>query len=205
MSKYLKCTCSSCGGHIEFPAEGIGSTVTCPHCGWPTELTLETPTIVAARPSRSLKWAITGGVILFVGLAAAVGILIVAQRYAKKNPLPSTAARSAVPPSHTNVAKATANPNSPVQFTNDFSCSPVAIEQAPGTTFTYATGTLKNDSDKQRFGVTVQLDLFDKAGSKIGTTKDYMDVIEPRTQWKFRAPVLQKNAASARVMDVKEQ
>ena len=36
--EYLNCRCFSCSGHIEFPAEGIGETVRCPHCNLDTTL-----------------------------------------------------------------------------------------------------------------------------------------------------------------------
>src|ERR1041385_7695420 len=36
---HLKCLCQHCGGPIEFPAYGVGSVVTCPHCGVETLLT----------------------------------------------------------------------------------------------------------------------------------------------------------------------
>src|SRR5256885_312797 len=38
-----KCSCSQCGNHIEFPLEGAGAVVACPHCGQQTQLTLEAP------------------------------------------------------------------------------------------------------------------------------------------------------------------
>src|SRR5438876_61079 len=81
-TKYLKCACASCGGHIEFPADAIGSTVPCPHCGWQTELMLEAPPV--QPPSRSLKWIIAGGVILLVGVIGVVAALIVTVRVMKK-------------------------------------------------------------------------------------------------------------------------
>lgn len=31
--RFYKCPCSSCDGHIEFPEEGVGLSVACPHCG----------------------------------------------------------------------------------------------------------------------------------------------------------------------------
>ena len=91
-NKFLKCACDSCGGHIEFPADGIGSTVPCPHCGAHTELTLETPPVIAARSPRSLKWIIAGGVILLVGVVLLVVVIpvvevyVAASRLAKKQP-----------------------------------------------------------------------------------------------------------------------
>lgn len=41
-AEFLKCPCRWCGGHIEFPLEARGDSVTCPHCG---ELT-----VLAALP-----------------------------------------------------------------------------------------------------------------------------------------------------------
>ena len=35
---YLKCPCNNCDVNIEFPAAGLGQTVTCPHCGLETLL-----------------------------------------------------------------------------------------------------------------------------------------------------------------------
>src|SRR5208283_2266131 len=35
---HFKCACQNCGGHIEFPAGGVGQTILCPHCGWQTIL-----------------------------------------------------------------------------------------------------------------------------------------------------------------------
>jgi hypothetical protein len=36
--QYVKGGCKKCGGHIEFPALGLGQTVNCPHCGKRTKL-----------------------------------------------------------------------------------------------------------------------------------------------------------------------
>ena len=35
---YIKCPCNRCEILIEFPAEGVGQTITCPHCGVDTVL-----------------------------------------------------------------------------------------------------------------------------------------------------------------------
>src|SRR5580765_2603178 len=35
---YISGSCESCGGHIEFPADGLGLSVSCPHCGQLTTL-----------------------------------------------------------------------------------------------------------------------------------------------------------------------
>lgn len=36
--QYVKGACKKCKGHIEFPAQGIGQTIECPHCGKKTKL-----------------------------------------------------------------------------------------------------------------------------------------------------------------------
>src|SRR5438105_5871105 len=38
-----KCSCSQCGNHLEFPLEGAGAIIACPHCGEQTQLTLDAP------------------------------------------------------------------------------------------------------------------------------------------------------------------
>jgi DNA-directed RNA polymerase subunit RPC12/RpoP len=38
---YLKNVCARCGKHIEFPAQGIGQEIACPHCG--AMVTLQKP------------------------------------------------------------------------------------------------------------------------------------------------------------------
>jgi len=46
-TRFLKCLCVSCGGHIEFPASALGDTVPCPHCDCSTRLstTIEPPPV----------------------------------------------------------------------------------------------------------------------------------------------------------------
>src|SRR5713101_4050717 len=65
---YLKCSCQQCGRHIEFPADAIGTSVDCPHCGWPTELTLPAPPEQSAPSPGNLTWPLIGLCVLFVGL-----------------------------------------------------------------------------------------------------------------------------------------
>ena len=38
---YLKCSCQQCGEHIEFPSDGLGMKILCPHCGGQTQLVSE--------------------------------------------------------------------------------------------------------------------------------------------------------------------
>jgi hypothetical protein len=49
-SGYLKCSCSHCQGHLEFPAHAVGITTTCPHCGVETTLVAPAGTAIAPPP-----------------------------------------------------------------------------------------------------------------------------------------------------------
>jgi hypothetical protein len=72
--KYFKCSCEHCGGRIEYPAQSVGLSYPCPHCGKETDLTLPPPP--DAEPSGSRKhlvWLIVGGLILLLG---GIGIAI---------------------------------------------------------------------------------------------------------------------------------
>ena len=198
-AKFLKCDCSSCGGHIEFPADGIGTTISCPHCGADTELTLPLPEIATAGTSRSLKWAIAGLAILVVGVVGIVIALNMAHRLQRK-PGPRAAMNAGIPGRPPAPAA-----DLPLAHTNHFTSSKVTIEAHPGSTLIYALGTLKNQLETQRFGVTVELDLFDATGRKIGTAQDYREIIEGRGEWRFRALLVTPKVATARVSSIREQ
>jgi hypothetical protein len=204
-TKFLKCPCDHCGGHIEFPADGIGATIPCPHCGKPTELALEIPAELIKRPSHGLKWFIAGAVILIVGGIAIVAILFKAQQLTNRAREKNEALRRSMLHAQTSTTARSSTPPSTAKIINGFSSSPVTIDQTAGSSLAYATGTLKNETDKQRFGVKLELEVLDRAGSKIGTAKDSAQIMEPRGVWNFRALVVQKNAASARVINVQEQ
>ena len=129
----------------------------------------------------------------------------------EKWPHKSRTQRLAVQPSRpgrTNtpsVAKPADSPAAKPAAFDGFSASAVKIEKTSGSTLVYAAGTLKNETDKQRFGVTVEIDLLDSAGKKIGAGKDYKDIIEPHAEWTFRASVLKKGVSAARVAAVQER
>jgi hypothetical protein len=68
-TKNLSCSCTECGRAIEYPADLIGTTAQCPHCGKTTELLLETPPQEPFLPRRVVIWSIIAAVILLLGLA----------------------------------------------------------------------------------------------------------------------------------------
>ena len=99
--------------------------------------------------------------------------------------------------------------NAPVTATkpkslDDLKAGNPALEKAKSGSLLYAVGVLKNDSDHQRYGVRVEFELLDASGKSVGKASDYKDVIEPRKDWRYRALVLTKKAASARLTSVNE-
>src|SRR6266581_4062739 len=63
--RFCVCSCEHCGGHIEFPASGVGMRVACPHCAVETVLT-EAPERAAENldhiSAAELKEALSGTV-----------------------------------------------------------------------------------------------------------------------------------------------
>src|SRR6266436_2124535 len=55
-----KCGCSHCETHLEFPIEGAGTIINCPHCGELTELSLEAPAPAASSHKPSAVELLAG-------------------------------------------------------------------------------------------------------------------------------------------------
>jgi hypothetical protein len=197
-TKFLKGECQHCHGHIEFPAESAGLTTNCPHCGKQTELLLALPKEEPTIPRATIVYTVVAIIILGAGLAGAIVALKMAQRKVghKKD---EVVAQAPVAPTN-----ATSNPDDPLTQAG-FRVSPVTIEKTAGTSLRHAVGTLSNTSDRQRFGVRIQFDLFDDSGQKVDATKDYQQVIEPKGEWKFHAPVMTSKAATAKIISVTEE
>ena len=196
-TKFLKGECQHCHGHIEFPAESAGLTNNCPHCGKQTELLLAVPKEEPTIPRATIVYTAIAVIILVAGLAGAMIALKMAERkvgHKKTEPV-------AEAPS---VAPTVADPGDPIVQAG-FEVSPITIEKTKGSSLIYATGTLSNPADHQRFGVKLQFDLFDETGQKVGTAKDYQSVIEPKGEWKFRALVVTSKASSAKIASVTEE
>lgn len=204
---YLKCSCKHCGGHIEFPATGEGATVNCPHCGQPTRLLLDEPT--AKPPVRSGAMA---GTVAAVICLFAVGMAAFYFWHSKKSPEPvpaplKIATAHTNPPATPPPVQNSERPATPKRkkSASDLKVSEVKLEKTKGSSLVYAVGTVTNDSDYQRFGVKVELDVFDAGGKKVGKTQDYIGILEPRRDWQFRALILESHAATAKVSTLKEE
>jgi hypothetical protein len=195
-TKYLKGQCTECGGRLEFPAETIGTTADCPHCGKQTELALAPLPDESTVPRQAIVYAVIAALILGLGLAGALAALKRAERLVskKKEQATTTAANSPAPPDSAVQAASLAG----------FQVSTIDLEKTPGSSIIYAVGTLSNLSSKQRFGVKLELDLLDATGTKVGSAKDYQQILEPNGQWHFKALVMESKATSAKLASIKE-
>ena len=91
------------------------------------------------------------------------------------------------------------------QFALDgFSVSPVMLGKGQGSAVVHATGSISNMTCRQRFGVKVEVELYDAAGVKVGVASDYQKVVEAGAEWVYRALVVETKAASAKVITVNE-
>jgi hypothetical protein len=192
-SDSLKCACPGCGGRIEFPAGRAGELVDCPHCGAQTKLISNTKKL-PTRPTRKL--AIVAGAILIALALVAVGVEFFWRDLQQSDAPPAMA----VTPAITNVFI----PKAFTEF-NDFKINKITLKKSGDGGLIYAVGILKNDTGRQRFGVKVELDLHDAQDVKIGSTSDYVAVIEPHRQWQFQALLTDPRAVKAVLTQIEEQ
>jgi len=189
---YKKCACASCGGHIEFPPGRAGELIDCPHCGGQTKLisTLDNPRAEPARKSANVICAV-----LLVLIMIAVGELY----YRLKTRQPGLPAL-VLTPALTNVFIPKA-----FQDFDDFKINKITLKKSEEGGLVYAFGVVKNDTNRQRFGVKVILDLHDAKNATIGRASDYLSVLEPHQQWQFKALVTDPKTVSAVLARIEEQ
>ena len=203
-TKLLKGECQHCAGHLEFPAEMAGLSTECPHCHQQTDLLLTVPPEEPTVRRGTIVWAIIGVVVLSFGLIAALVALKRAERWAarqKRQPELSTSNNISSDQKTENGKEAAAATSEQ----NGFAVSAIRLETAPGTSRVYAVGTLKNKEDRKRFGVKVEIDLFDATDQKLGVATDYRAVLESGAEWSFKALVLDTKATSAKIASIKEE
>jgi hypothetical protein len=185
--------CQHCGGTIFFPAENTGKIARCTLCSRETELVLAVPDTGSPLPKKTIIFTVVAIVILIGGLIA----LQIAVKRAKK----------LVSQSDGNVpanAQLNSAPTAGSFATTGFGASSVAVEKAGGSSLVYAVGTITNLTDRRCFGVKVELDLLDRSGQRIATTKDYQSTLEPRATWRFKALVMDRSVDAAKITAIKE-
>ena len=192
-TKSLIGECEHCGRHLKFPAESIGLTTDCPHCGEQTELLLAAPPQEPTVPVKTIVYTAIAVLILVGGLVGAIIAVNRLQRTAEqRRGTPSADARQSPVPTQ-----------SADQFANaGFRASTVALEKATNSSLVYAVGAIRNETDRRRLRLKVELELLDAAGSKVGTATDHLQALEPGAEWRFKTRVLVSTAARARIVSI---
>jgi len=193
-ASYWKCACHQCGSHLEFPPASAGETIACPHCGEPTTLVAGHATSAATGKNPETSRRST----LIVIFAALILVLFAAGIFFPRAKL-SPVVQSVRPmPTHPVV-------RTDFSRLNDFNVGPVTLKKTEGSSLVYAVGIVQNDSDRQRFGVRIQLDVLDAGDTIIGTASDYISVIEPNKTWQFKALLTESKAVQAKPASIEEQ
>lgn len=197
---YFKCNCQRCGGHIEFPSNGAGMTIDCPHCGKKTVLGVSAGGPVLKK-SNKVMWTAVGLGVVILGAVVAL-IWPQKQKVAAAAPPPKAMA-PVVPVAKTNKPVAQSAPAA--DRISDFDVSKISFQKTPGTGLVYAVGTLKNDADRQRFGVKIVLNQLDEKGQNLGVVSDYVSVVDPGDSWGFKAVLTSPNVTKVTVAVIREQ
>ncbi len=190
MSDYFQMTCTHCHGLIEVPHSAQGTSVECPLC--------QAQVVIPDRKVRKrlpmyVVWLLIGVAVVAVGTQVFWGKL-------KKDKKGSTSSFAVT--TNAAVAIVEAKPKS----RDDLQVSAIGVDDPKGGGLRYATGTIKNDSDHPRYGITIELTLIDKNGQALSTkASDYVQMLEPRKEWRFRALVLESKATSARLASIREE
>jgi hypothetical protein len=189
-TKRLKGVCSQCGGTIEFPVELVGTVTQCPCCRKRTELHLAAPPVEPAVPRKVIVWTVGTIVILALGVVVPLVGLKHLEKLAARQRGQTTAGASA----QTTEAVAL----------EGFEVSAISLVQGLRNSGNCAIGTVVNKANRQRLGVTVELDLLDAGGQKVGVARGYRPALEPGAKWDFKLPVGDAKAASTRLAWIKE-
>ena len=183
--------CPHCGAVMDEKA------IACPQCGTDPA---GAPDDSMKEKGKALPIAIT---LMVLGLGAGGFFLFQKNKNADSSPV------AAAPPA-TNAVITRKQPETnaiPVKAPKslaDLKADAVTLDKAKDGNLVYATGTLRNDSEYQRFGVKIEIELLDAAEKKVGTATDYIQVMEPRTDWHFRALVNDSKTVKGRVASIKE-
>ncbi len=201
---FVKGECRHCAGHLEFPADAIGQTVPCPHCHQLTELAAAGPPNQARGSGRIWLGISLAVCFAAAGLAAAFFWRQKAVQNDVSGPKPVPATQTNTLAGSTNAL--VASPGGLIQvLTNDFGILPFKLEKTPGSSLVYVTGTVRNLSNRQRFGVKIEFGLLGADDRPIGSATDYQAVLDPRADWRFRAMVMESKTISARFNSISEE
>lgn len=199
---YLKCSCQKCGGHVEFPVSNMGEVVNCPHCNTPIHLMALEPAAIPVAPavrspkiSRSLVSTISA--VFLILILTVTGVAVYRLKGSKPVTLPP-------PMVGTSVQTNAATSGNFIEMHN-FKVGSISLKKTEGSGLVYAVGDLINDTDQQRFGIKIELDMLDDQEKVLGKTSDYLAELEPHKKWSFNALLTVPQVAVVKLADISEQ
>ncbi len=149
--------------------------------------------------------------IILIGSLTAIGVtslgLIIAKRSATEIRLPPTPDGQPKGESKNTQPKINSIAEAASAFLtqNGLASGPVILQTKDNSRLLYAVGTIRNTTDRQHFGVRVEMDVFGEQDTKIGSASDYIQVIEPGGDWKFQALLTDPKAVRATVVGITEK
>jgi len=203
---YLKCSCRICGGHIEFPSRGKGLTVECPHCGRRTDLYEDSATTGTSLSRFGRRVGSKSPIIAVSVSLAVVSAITLALRSSWMQEKFRFRSHS-TPAEATNIQDVLLVSPASDQLEQSISgckVGPIRLEPATNTGLVYAVGTLRNELNRRRYGVRVELDLYDDGGNKTGTASDYLRILEPGQEGQFRALLPDPKSTKVSIAAIKE-
>ena len=197
---FFKCSCRNCGRHIEFPSNGAGMTVPCPHCGKETMLGVSASAPIPNKSNKAL-WVKVGVAVVIIGAVVAF-IWPQKQKVAAATPPPKVVAAPVVPVVNTNKP---VSPTPVANIINDFDVSKISLQKMAGSGLVYAVGTLNNTQERQRYGVKIELNQLDEKGQNLGVVSDYVSTMDSHQEWQFKAILTSPHVAKVTVAGIREQ
>jgi hypothetical protein len=189
---HSKATCPACNGHVEFPSSATGNTVPCPHCQAPmTLVAMETSS--AAAPVKDAKASLgLSAPILAVMVAMVTGtviLLIGPNKDSKKEikPVATNAPAATKAPSEAELPLPEGWQRPILPRTGDLELLGFKLENQPGTSLKHVIGLVTNRSSGRYFGVKVEFNMVDGAGSIVGQATDQTTSVMGHSSWQFRA------------------
>jgi hypothetical protein len=85
-----------------------------------------------------------------------------------------------------------------------FHVSLVTLEKATNSSLVYAVGIVTERAQRRRFGVRVELALYDREGRVCGSAQDYTAALPAGESWRFRAMVINPQAVRAEISRITE-
>jgi len=141
------------------------------------------------------------------GMALSTGVRVVVFFVLLMGGAATTMPQSELTGGSIDVLQAASSPDEPVATAQKISAPKgLVVEnfslQMDPSGFGKVVGTLKNNTNKQHGYAQVEFNLYDDAGTQVGSTIANINNLEPGGTWGFEAPVLEGRATQAKLKGI---